>query len=248
MNRSRVMSTLVLLALLGGCGSKRSDVYLDPTFDTGALADAPISWLGVTSLAGPDDDTARVAFRDRAHATSQEQRAHLRWVDPSLVWIGLGPQEAHDLLDVYRLSGRYTAEQLERLGAIGDRARFLFVARIDLDLTSLDYDRQERESNDRWVLLVEPRTRREMSATFDLFDLQERTLVFSVQVQRMETERGNPIEVEMFERTPTEADFERAVRELLARETMPPAPERTTVLANLTRDALRALPGSSRGD
>lgn len=247
MNRLRLARFLVGLTLLPGCAGQRADVYLDPAFEAESLAAAPITWLGVTALAGPDDDTARLGSRDRAFAAAQEQRPDLRWVQPELAWIGLGPQQAHELLDTYRLSGRYTADQLDRLGVISDRARYVFVGRVDLDLTSLDYDRQEREANDRWMLIVEPRARREMSATFDLFDLRARTLVFSVQLHRTETERGNPLEVEMFESTPSEADYERAVRELLARETMPEAPSRAQVLSNLAREAVRALPGTSRG-
>lgn len=247
MNRLRLALLFTAVAVLAGCSSRRGDVYLDPAFEAASLATAPITWLGVTALAGPDDDTTRLDSRDRAFAAAKEQRPDLRWVEPDLTWIGLGPQQAHELLDAYRLAGRYTADQLEQLGVIGDRARYVFVGRIDLDLTSLEYDRQEREANDRWMVIVEPRARREMSVTFDLFDLQERTLVFSVHMQRMETERGNPLEVEMFESAPTEADYERAVRDLLAREPMPEAPSRGQVLSILVRDAIRSLPGRSRG-
>lgn len=247
--RTRLLIASAALApvLVAACASPRSDVFVDPSLDARTLALAPVTWLGVCSLAGTDDEDARLAHRDRAHATAVAERADLDWVDPSSTWIGLGPQEAHDLLDTYRAVGRFTADQLGRLAVIGDRARYVMVGRIDLDLTSLDYERQEREANGRWTLTVEPHARREMSATFDLFDLGTRALVFSVHVQRTEITRGNPIDVEMLETSPTEADFERNVRDLLARETLPPPPNRVDVLAILAREAVRALP-SVRGD
>lgn len=248
MTRRRRWAALLLLTMLAGCAGKPSNVYLDPTFDRETLASAPISWLGVAALAGPDDDAARALYRDRVFLAARDERPALHWVEPDLVWIGLGPQEAHELLDVYRSAGRFTADQLQQLGVVSDRVRYVFVARIDLDLTSLDYDRQEREANGRWMLIVEPRARREMSVIFDVFDLRQSTLAFSVQLHRMETERGNPIEVEMFESSPTEADYERTVRDVLARETMPEAPPREQVVSRLAREAVRALPGSPRGD
>jgi hypothetical protein len=247
MRRTCFAASVALLVVVGGCSSPRSGAYLDPALDARMLQTAPVTWLGVCALAGPDDDDARVRYRDAAHAAAIDARPRIGWVEPSLAWIGLGPQEALDLLDTYRAVGRFTADQLGRLAVIGDRARYVMVGRIDLDLTSLDYDRQEREVSGRWTLTVEPRTRREMSATFDLFDLGLRSLVFSITLQRTEYERGNPIEVEMFESAPTEADFERTVRDLLARETMPDPPERSKVLGILAREAVRALPSAAGG-
>ena len=246
---ARTLALLSTLALLGavGCGSKMTDVYLDPSFDAEALEAGSISVFGVTSLPGPDDVQTRIGYRERVQVEMRREREGLDWVDPSAVWIGVGPERAQELLDAYRDSGRFTAEQLEQLAVVSDRVRYLIFARVDLDLTSYDYERQEREVGERWVLQVDPRARREMGVGFDVFDLERRTLVSTARLQRIESERGTTLETEMLERSPTEADFVRATRDLLAREELPPPPSRSDVLSTLAREAARALPGEGGG-
>ena len=230
-------------ALLAGCGSTSSNAYVDPSLDEQALASGAIAVLGVTSLPGPDDLDTRIVYREALSGGMAQTRPDLDWVEGSETWIALGDDEAAEILDAYRSTARLTPAQIERLGVLRDRARYVMMARIDLDLERLDTDHRVRESLDRIVVDVDPRSRREMSVTFDLFDLDARRLVFSTLRNRVETETGRTFEVDPMVQPPDTADVDRAIREALPTVPLPEPPGRVVVLRRMIQNAAEQLPG-----
>lgn len=238
-----IRSVLAALVLLAGCASTSRNAYVDPALDVDTLRSDAIAVLGVTALAGPDDLDARILGREALGGTASQARPDLRWIEASETWIALGQDEAQSLLDAYRATARLGPGELERLSVLTDRARFVLMARIDLDLDRVDTDHRTRESFDRIVVDVDVRARREMSATYDLFDLQTRRLVWSTQRTRVETEPGRSFEVEPMVQPPSVADIDRAIRDTLPTIPLPEAPGRLIVLRRMTNDAIGELPG-----
>lgn len=226
-----------------GCGSTSSNVYVDPALEGDSLKQNTIAVLGVTALAGPDDLDTRIVYREALSGGMAQSRPDLRWLEANSTWIALGQDEALATLDAYRATARLGPTEIAQLAVLGERARFVLLARIDLDLDRLDTDHRAREALDRVIVDVEVRARREMSATFDLFDLQTQRLVFSTQHARVETEPGRPFEVDPLEQPPTTVDIERAIREALPTIPLPESPERLIVLRRLVQSAAEDLPG-----
>ena len=240
----RTVAALALLLLLAGCGGGGTGAYVDPALDASTLRADAIAVAGAVALAGPDDPDTRITYRELMTRIGREVRPDLEWIEGSETWIALGPEETAAVLDSYRATGRIGPQQIELLSVLADRARYVWLARIDLDLESVEHDHRRREALDRVVADVQTRGRRQMSATFDLFDLETRRLVFSMQRERVETNPGRDFEVVPLQQPPTPSELSAAVREELSRRVLPDPPSRVTVLRGLVRDATRALPGT----
>lgn len=246
---ARVLLGLVLLVgasigFLTGCASSGPKAYVDPVLEDDGIRSGAIAVLGVTALAGPDDRDTRFLYREALSGGMAQARPDLRFVEGSETWIALGDDEAKAILDAYRGTARLGPNEIAQLSVLSGRARFVLVGRIDLDLDGIDTDHQTRSALDRVVVDVNVRGRREMSATFDLFDLQTRRMVFSTQVTRVETEPGRSFEVEPLEQPPTNYDIDRAIREALPTIQLPDPPGRLMVLRRMVNDAAEDLPGS----
>jgi len=242
------LCSLLLLgapALIVGCASSGPKAYVDPVLEDDGIHSGAIAVLGVTALAGPDDRDTRFLYREALSGGMAQARPDLRFVEGSEAWIALGDDEATAILDAYRGTARLGPNEIARLSVLSDRARFVLVGRIDLDLDGLDTDHRTRESLDRVVIDVDVRGRREMSATFDLFDLQTRRMVFSTQISRVETEPGRSFEVDPLQQPPTNYDIDRAIREKLPTIQLPDPPGRLMVLRRMIQDAAEDLPGGS---
>lgn len=244
-----MMRTIAILAAcsvvwLAGCASKGGNAYVDPALDADTLAADAIAVLGVTSLAGPDDLDTRIVYRETLGGALAQTRPDLRWIEASETWIALGPDVATSILDAYRSTARLGPAQIRELSVLTDRARYVALARIDLDLERLDTDHSPRETLDRIVVDVDVRARREMSCTFDLFDLQEGRLVFTTLRNRVETNTGRSFEVDPLVQPPDTADIDRAIREALPTIPLPEAPARVVLLRRMAQDAAEELPGS----
>jgi len=239
----RTVLVLILLVVLNGCGGGGSGAYVDPALDASSLRADAVAVLGTVALAGPDETDTRIAYRELMSRIGREVRPDLEWTEGSETWIALGPDETAAVLDSYRATGRIGPGQVDLLSVLDDRARYVWLARIDLDLESVESDHQRREALDRIVADVQTRGRRQMSATFDLFDLETRRLVFSMQRERVETDPGRPFEVVPLQQPPTPGELSAAVRDELSRRILPDPPSRIEVLRGLLRDATRALPG-----
>lgn len=237
------IALLIVTILLGGCASTARNAYVDPVLEGDGIRSGAIAPLGVTALAGPDDLDTRIVYREALSGGMAQSRPDLDWIEASETWIALGQDEAREILDAYRATGRLGPQDIERLAVLSDRARFVLMARIDLDLDQIDTDHRAREALDRIVVDVDLRARREMSATFDLFDLQTRRLVFSSQRTRVETETGRPFEVDPLVQPPTSVDIDRAIREALPTIPLPDPPGRLIVLRRMIQNAADDLPG-----
>ena len=243
MSRRPASVLLPLVLALAACGGGGTSAYVAPELDAETLREGPIAVLGVGSLAGSDDLDARLALRQAASTTLRNTREDLDWIDASEVWIALDPEYAMAILDDYRNTARLGPKALDHLGVLSGRARYVWVARIELDLVDVRTNENVRRVSDRVVVDIEPVARREMAMSIDLFDLRTQRLVFSDRIERVETNVGRIFQVEPLQQPPTRQDIDQAVEEGLRSERMPEAPSRVVVMERIVRDAARHLPG-----
>ena len=235
----------VWLLVATGCSSRATHLYLDPTFTPDALGQGGLVVLGVVSLAGEDDLSTRTVHSELVRRVLHERRTDLRVLPPGDAWVAMGLQSSRRILDRYRLTGRLLPADVDTVGFARRVARYGLLGRIDLDATYLDHERREEEIGGRLRYEIEPIAKREVGVTFDVVDLSDGRIVWSVYLRRVDSIRGDRITYEPLEGDVlTEAEWIRVVRELLEKNRGPEPPTTASVLENLTRDLARKFPGA----
>lgn len=236
---------LLLCGLFAGCGGGAGKaVYHDPSFTVSSLDEGLLVVLGAVSLADEDTNDLRESRTREFEELAREQLSCLSPMSRGEAWILADVDATRALLDDYRNTGRLTAEHFQTLSPLATRARYALLARFDLDRVTYDYRREQRDEGDRVVINLEPESRREMGALFDVFDLQLGRLVWSMTAQRVDIERGRLHEVESLDSIPTQAEFYEAVREVTAGDRRADDPDPVRARKELFRKALRSLPVS----
>jgi hypothetical protein len=237
------MRRIVLLCLvLAGCsGRSPHGLWTDPSLDSDRLAEGVIVG-GIVDLTLERDVYAVQRDADLLEEVLLQERPQLVVVPWGEVRATLGPDSLDTILSAYRLTGRLSAAQLRSLWPLTGHGRYLALARIDLDQTSHEYRRQVRETTGRTVVDLEPESRRKISLLFDLYDVQQSKLVYTLPVERTGIEHGATFTVEGMDAVPTETEIRDAVYELERSGDRPEPANRKDLLRGILREAIRHLP------
>ena len=238
----RFCSFLLICVAVAACGGGAPrGLWSDPSLDGSSLSEGVIVG-GVSDLSAQRD-----LFEQQQDAEILQMA--LETEHPGLPVSGWGearsvldPDSLDAILADYRLSGRLSATNLRRLAVIGSRARYLALARIDLDETTWDYPRRTRESSNRTVIDLEPESRRKISLLFDLYDLRSSRLAYTIPVERTGVEHGSTYTVEGINAVPTETEVRNAIEELRQASDRPDPADRGGLLKAMLREAVEYLP------
>ena len=238
----RVRSILLLCLAVAACGSRAPNgLWSDPSLDGSSLSEGIIIG-GVTDLTSERDLFAQqqdAELLQRALETEHPDLPVMGWGDARAA---LDPDSLDAVMSDYRLSGRLSATNLRLLAVMGDRARYLVLARIDLDKTTWDYPRRVRETTDRTVVDLEPESRRTLSLLFDVYDLESSRLVYTIPIERTGVEHGSTHTVEGINAVPTETEVRNAVEELHRASDRPEPADRDDLVKAMLREAVKHLP------
>jgi hypothetical protein len=236
------IQVVLLCLLLAACGSRPPrGLWTDPTLDANSLGEG-IAIGGVVDLTDERDVYAMQQDAKLLESALRENRPSLDvapWAEArSLV----EPDTLDAILASFRLSGRLTGHHLEALAPVATQSRYLMFARIDLDHTVWEYTRRIREMSDRTVVDLDPESRRTISLLLDVYDLQTRSLVYTIPVSRTGVEHGSLHTVESIESVPTETEIRNAIEDLQSSNARPDPADRERLLAAMFKEATKYLP------
>lgn len=238
----RTCSILLIILGLAACSGKApSGLWSDPELDGDRLAEGIIIG-GVVDLTSVLDLFGQQQDAELLGAAFDRERPDLSvrgWADARSV---LDPDSLDTILAKYRHTGRLSASHLRQLAVLGDQARYIALARIDLDQTTWDYPRRVRETTDRTVVDLEPESRRKISLLFDLYDLELSRLAYTMPIERTGVEHGATYTVEGVDAVPTETEVRNAIEELHRASNRPDPAERGVLVQSMLREAVKHLP------
>jgi hypothetical protein len=239
----RIYTLLIASAftLLAGCGSQVAHLYQDPDFQHQAIADGGLVVVAVVAVPGVQEGSlgAERSYALRMTDALTTRRPDLELRDASDVPTVLGPGEYQALNNRYRSRGNFGIESLNKLQSLAPLARYAAFCRLESnsviqsgsDSSTLSADTIDYSSN-----LTSERV---IVASFDVFDVAERRLVWTAQFSKDNTrtrqrEHGsrdldNPDEIERAGKWADAGDF-------------PDAPEFLEMLDAMFEDFARHLP------
>jgi len=238
----RICSILLICLCMASCSHRTpGGLWSDPELDATKLS-AGIIVGGVVDLTAELDLFDQQQDAELLHTALESERPGLAvggWGDARAA---LDPDSLDAILADYRLSGRLSASHLRQLAVLADQARYIALARIDLDQTTWDYPRRVRETTDRTVVDLEPESRRRISLLFDLYDLGLSRLAYTIPLERTGVEHGSTYTVEGINAVPTETEVRNAIEELHRASDRPDPADRSNLVGAMLREAVKHLP------
>jgi hypothetical protein len=238
----RVCLILLICLSVAACSSKApGGLWSEPELDAARLSEGIIIG-GVVDLTAELDLFDQQQDAELLHTALDTERPGLAvggWGDARST---LDPDSLDATLADYRLSGRLSATHLRQLAVLTDQARYIALARIDLDQTTWDYPRRVRETGDRTVVDLEPESRRKISLVFDLYDLKLARLAYTIPLERTGVEHGSTHTVEGINAVPTETEVRDAVEELHRTSDRTEPADRDGLVRAMLRKAVKYLP------
>ena len=175
----RICSILLIFLGLAACSGKApSGMWSDPALNGDRLAEGIIIG-GVVDLTRALDLFEQQQDAELLGAAFDRERPDLSirsWADARSV---LDPDSLDTILAEYRLSGRLSASHLRQLAVLSDRARYIALARIDLDQTTTVYFGDIAEADVDFEIIELSDTEKALSITTG--DLGEDTRVYIVE-------------------------------------------------------------------
>jgi hypothetical protein len=211
------------------------------------VADGGLLVGGVTVAVTAEDTESRDALRlgDELRQFLEARRGR-ELVGPGKLLLDGDAEVYRAVLEEYERSARLTPASLEALQTRRDLGRYLLLARIDVDEIEKTHEETRDDQDDRVRFEVELLSRRHVGLSADVYDLDERRVVWSSSFDRRLQKRGRRFTHEALATDVTNAPIEelREIRDRIREVGYPDPPRRADVLQRLFSDLAEALPAT----
>jgi hypothetical protein len=173
--------------LVIGCSAKVTHIDTDPSYTPAHLAARAVAILGCTSIADevPDDIRRSTQLSPRLQAALHKELEGIDIVEWGEVRRMLGDRMVRRYLDEVLDFATIGPAVLDSLGvALRNVSRYAIVHRIESDKVEFDEDETGKHEDDEWVKTgYELKTKRIISATFSVYDLDEGKRVWTATIE-----------------------------------------------------------------
>ena len=236
---------LVLLFLLSACGGQVTELYRDPDLQASTLEADGLVVGGVVVVEEQTDPDIALDYGAALQRVLAERRQWKSLVGPGDALLSGDVDTYRAVLEDYRSTARLGAGDLESLQPVRALGRYFLLGRLEIDEVEETHEEARDDQADRVRFDIELLTRRHVGVTFDLFDLQDKRIVWSAFLDRRSQVRGERFSHEAYPEDMQDhaLDELQEIRERIRQTGYPEPPRRTEILQEIYTDLDDALPG-----